>query len=820
MKPILRPLFPLVAGLMLAACAGVGPPSGPPPLEATPPTPLPAAEVVLVADAPVSTPADARLEVQFFDEVAGFESPSATMPMQSLGGGTWSVRLTPPAGSLLYYRFVQAATTPVRETDSLGAPISTRIGLIDGPTEIRQAIAGWEGDPVRIPTGRIVGSLFNALDGTPLPDILVSAGGQAVFTDGYGAFRLDDLVEGLHSLVAVSPTGAYLPVQQGAILAADSETPAALGMLPATPIVVTFQVTVPPDTPPNAQVRVAGNILTLGHTFVQMSGGGTGSVGTMPSLFQVSPSTYLGVAQAYSGTNLRYRYTLGDGRWNTERNASGNTTTRELILPDHDITLADVVATWHVASGAEVRFHAVSAVGIPPSDSVSLQLRSGAWTEAIPMWPTAPAEWTYTLFGPLSAGSPIEYRYCRNQQCGTADDADTLGPNASGRQMTPASQPSAVDDSIDGWAWWQPDLPGAVVVAPEILPRPGYEAGYELAPAYSPSWLSTAAPALGEIAAGGANAVIFTPTWVLEENAPVPHINFDPNHAPLLSSLATQIQGARDLGMQVGLHPVLLDPSDSTDAWWSDARRDAAWWTVWFERYRAFLLTYARLGEQAGATKLVLGGPEIAPALPGGVLLDGRPSGVPADAEARWRALIDEVRAAFSGSIAFEIDFGQTLQAPPPFLDAVDQIHVYWHVPLGEGKDIPSSEMQAAAFAALDGSLMAEPALRDKPIYLSVEYLSIDGGATGCAPLPDGTCRSAQAFDAGADPDPDLIIDMVEQSDAMNAVLLAAYARESVHGFYARRYYPPVALHDKSASVHGKSAGQMLGYWYPRLRGP
>jgi hypothetical protein len=128
--------------------------------------------------------------------------------------------------------------------------------------------------------------------------------------------------------------------------------------------------------------------------------------------------------------------------------------------------------------------------------------------------------------------------------------------------------------------------------------------------------------------------------------------------------------------------------------------------------------------------------------------------------------------------------------------------------------------MQAAAFSALDGSLLADPALEGKPIVLSVEYLSIDGGATACAAMADGSCRPPQAFDAGADPEPDLALDLAEQSDALNAVILAAYARDEILGFYARRYYPPVALHDKSASVNGKPAGQMLGYWYSEITGP
>ena len=814
------PSIAVVAGaLALAACSALAGPDGPPPLDAPVATLLPAAEVTLWVVAPDNTPSNAALQVEFYDVVAGFGAPASVMTMQGDGAGTWSANLTPPAGSVLYYRFVRASPTRAVEASAGGQEILSRVGLIDGPTQIHEVVAAWADASVTVPTGRIVGTIFNALQGSPLPDVLVSAGGRSAFTDGQGAFRLDGLPAGLHNLVALSPSGAHLPIQQGAIIAADSETPATLGLVPADPITVTFQVTVPSDTPAGVPVRVAGNVLGLGNTFAELAGGTTGSVGRMLPLVMVDPTLYIGIVQLYAGTDLRYRYTLGDGVWNAERDASGENLTRQVLLPSGDPTFVDVVSTWHGPTGAGVNFNVSSSAGLPPTDQVSLQLNRSAWAEPVPMWPAGPAKWTYSLFAPLDAGEALGYRYCRNQMCGIADDAETPGENPTGRQAKPSNEPLSVTDEVNGWVWWQADLGGAVVVAPEIQGRAGYEVGYEIGPVYSPSWLSSAAPALQGIAATGANSVLLTPAWVLGENAPVPEVAFESAHAPLLEELSRQIVEANALGLQVGLHPALVVTDGTTEEWWAGAPRDGAWWTVWFERYRSFVLTYAALAERAGAVKLVLGGPEVAPALPGGVLADGSPSGAPSDAEARWNSLIEEVRSAYRGQLAFEIEFGRTLQQPPAFLGAVDQVHVYWHVPLGEGRAVTSSEMQAAAFAALDGSLLAEPRLKGKPIFLSVEYLSVDGGATGCAQNADGSCRPPEAFDAGANPDPDLSVDLEEQSEALNAVILAAYAREAVQGFYARRFYPPVALHDKSASVNGKPAGQMLDYWFTRING-
>jgi hypothetical protein len=304
----------------------------------------------------------------------------------------------------------------------------------------------------------------------------------------------------------------------------------------------------------------------------------------------------------------------------------------------------------------------------------------------------------------------------------------------------------------------------------------------------------------------------------LQTNNPLPIMSFDPARGPFDSDLRATAAEAKRQGLGIVLRPTLIAPGSSVATWWSSAPRDSAWWSVWFEDYRAFVLSYAHMAQTVGADSLVLGGPETAPALPGGSLSDGSPSGAPGDAEARWRALIEDVRGVYSGKIAFEIEDGAKLQPAPPFLDAVDVVRVYWHVPLGGSNDLTVESMQTAASAALD-SLVQTPALAGKPIELSVEYLSIDGGATACAPRPDGSCRDDAEFDGGAIVDPDLAVDLQEQAQALNAVLLEAVKRPGIQGFYARRYNPVVALQDKSASIHGKPARDVLWFWYQRLTG-
>jgi hypothetical protein len=124
--------------------------------------------------------------------------------------------------------------------------------------------------------------------------------------------------------------------------------------------------------------------------------------------------------------------------------------------------------------------------------------------------------------------------------------------------------------------------------------------------------------------------------------------------------------------------------------------------------------------------------------------------------------------------------------------------------------------MAAMVQALVDGSLLSTPELANKPLVLSVEYLSVDGGATGCLASAGG-CLPPSAFDAGAEGAPSLPVDLVEQANAFNAVLLGVYPRPEISGVFARRYHPAAALQDLSASVNGKPARDVLWYWYSRM---
>jgi hypothetical protein len=814
---LLTAIASLLAGCSLLPVAQETP-AGPTPMPIPTATPLPAAQLTFNLTPPSDTPANAEVALILVDEVTGFPYNTTAIPMQRLTDGRWSAETTAPAGALLRYRYARGEPEPADEVSATGEAILYRVARITGPGVIEDIVAAWADAPYHGPTGRIAGHLRNSQSGEPLPEVIVTAGGVQTFTDGEGYFRIDGVPPGLQRVTAFSPDGAYYSADQGALVAAGSATPVELGLLPAPAVQVGFEVTVPSNTSPGPPMRIAGNLLQLGHLFTSLPGGTSISSARAPVLTQLDPSHFIFVATLYAGTDLRYKYTLGDGLWNAERSADGAFVTRRVILPAENIILEDAVSTWRGGGSAVVSLRVSTPANTPPGDLVAIQFNPFTWFEPIPMLRLGPNEWFFALHGPLEAAGHLGYRYCRDYACGSADDAETADPSTTGRPLAPSLALQDIRDTVTAWQWWEGEAAPTTVVAPDIAPLPGFEAGVEVLPRYRPTWPSLFTQEMSEVASGGANGVVLTPAWILGDNAPLPSIAFDPARSPFRSDLRQMIGQALAAGLEVSIRPSLVPASGDLGAWWRTAPRDQAWWDSWFEGYRSLALTYARYAAENGASRLILGGPEAIYAMPGSTFPDGSSTSVPADAEARWRSLLGDVRQTYRGRLAFEIDYNGAAPLLPPFLDAVDEVYVYWHVPLADGPDASLATMQLSAGRALD-ALLSNQGLQGLPIILSVEYLSINGSAMACAPFPDGSCRPPESFDLGAVVDPDLTVDLEEQAQAFNAVIAEAYGRPEIEGFYARRYNPEAALRDLSASVNGKPARDVLWYWFGRITG-
>ena len=103
-----------------------------------------------------------------------------------------------------------------------------------------------------------------------------------------------------------------------------------------------------------------------------------------------------------------------------------------------------------------------------------------------------------------------------------------------------------------------------------------------------------------------------------------------------------------------------------------------------------------------------------------------------------------------------------------------------------------------------------------KPILIGVDYPSIAEAATGCVKV-DGKCLGFDILDQPSSISGAGTLDLKAQVNIYNAILVGINQRSWVNGIISRGYYPPVSLQDKSSSIHGKPAADVLWYWFPKL---
>ena len=565
-------------------------------------------------------------------------------------------------------------------------------------------------------------------------------------------------------------------------------------------------------------LRLAGNLLQLGNTFSDLRGGLSTVADRMPVLTPLPDGRYSVSLFLPAGADIEYKYTLGDGFWNSEFTSTGQYVTRHLIVPAQNMAVEDVVQSWQAGPNAPILFEVTVPQNTPTGDIIYIQFNPYGWTPPIPMWPTGANKWAYKLYGPLNIVGSFGYRYCRNAQCDSADDAQTVGPNSHGHTVTPSIAPQDIFDTVNEWAW--PQKAGSpTLVATDIPARgTGFMAGVEFQSYYEPNTPTFIPTALQNIQALGSNWVILTPSWTYTRNNPL-IFSEQPGKDPFWSDTVTSVTQARAINLNVAIFPQPRFATNAND-FWKTAPRDAVWWDNWFDHYRAFVVHYADLASLSGAQAVIIGGDWITPALPAGTLADGAPSGVPADAEARWKNIIAEVRQHFRGNVIFALPYDNgVIVAPVNILKDADAVYLLWFAKLSDQPNPNKADLLAEAGRLLDNNIAPIQSQVNKPFIIGLSYPSSTYSATGCIPNGSGGCLYWDC------PQPPQRRSRHGQSGpaAASGYLRCRLQRDQrpLLGQWIGqpRLLRRAALQDKSASIHGKPTADLLWYWFPRLLG-
>lgn len=422
-----RTLLLALCALVLTACGSQGTPS-----LATDFEPAASVEVILNVLAPQGSPNGEPVQVHIVDTVTGTSFNSETINMRASGTGSFAATVSVPPGTLLTYRYTRLSVSGnIDEVSANNQPVLYRSFLVTGAGHVaHDLIAAWADLPNQLATGQVAGQVSAAGSSEPLAGILLRASGMQAITDAEGNFFFDGLTQGLHNIVVTDPRGRYQSFQQGALVAGNSQTPANLQLQPAELAQVTF-IVIPQDTNPSGvPVYLLGNL---------------GGMDEQPVL-SVHEGGYSLTLDLPTGTDLRYKYTLGDGLWNAEHYPDGSFVLRQLIIPagTTELTVRDNLQEWSAGGGSGPIWFDLSA----PDDGspVYLQFKLLDWATALPMWNLGGGHYAYVLYSPTNFAEPLEYRYCKDAAC-TQPEAHTTTRTVTGNQ--PNTQ--QVQDSLTEW---------------------------------------------------------------------------------------------------------------------------------------------------------------------------------------------------------------------------------------------------------------------------------------------------------------------------------------------------------------------------------
>jgi hypothetical protein len=792
---ILKRIFylTLMVSITLTACTGNQNAS-----QAVASSDVPQAEVLIMVEVPSVTTSPGTVILNVLDEVTGLALNPSTFKMQKRDDTHFSLAIPVNLGTVLKYRYSRSDAVPVMEASALGVDIRYRMAVVDAPLTIYDTVAAWGDYPYQGKTGKIIGSILDVTTNTPIPNILVIAGGLTAYSASDGSFIINDLPDGIHNLVAYAPDGSYLPFQQGATIEAGLTTPADIRIVPGQRVNLTFLLNAPAEYA-GLPIRLAGSITQLGNTFVDLSGGTSAIASRMPILAGLEDGRRYVTISVSAGTYIEYKYTLGDGFWNSELDKDGWFKLRSVVAPAVDTIIQDDVTSFTAQGTQPISFDVAVPADPQEEDRVSIQLNPFGWMEPIPMWPAADNHWKFTVYNPINLAGNFTYRYCRNEQCGLADDAATAGPDNPGRSLPMDSK--TIQDTVQSWQMLEaeaaPDLTDAVIPYGS-----GYITGIEFSPNYQPDWAPHLISAMKVVKATGANSLILTPSWTCSD--PVSgYCDLSPALNPTWKEIYEQIWQAQQLELSVFLSPDLRFAGGS-DAWWQAATRDPDWWARWYAGYKRYIIHFADLAEQSGVKYLIVGGKSIAPSLPGGTLSDGNSSGAPGNSIVSWTDILSAIRSHFSGAIIWELNYPGSLETPPAFLNSVDTIYVTFDGPISTSPAPSLTELQDGFAGIIDTAVYPLIEQYSKPVYIGIDYPSAGGSASGCMISVTAPCGA---------------IDFVSQTELYRAALTVVNYRDWLSGFISRGFYPPVRLKDGSDSIHGKPAQELIGYWYPYITG-
>jgi len=407
------------------------------------------AETIIEVTIPGSISQENGLFFEVLDEVTGLGLNPTRYQMKVKENDTYTITLPLLINSVLKYRYVRGGNPPSIEYDSQGEQVRYRLYHVKSASIIRDQIACWQDSSFQGQTGTLQGYIYDESNSQPISNIMVSIAGMRAFTGEDGLYTISGIPVGEHRMSAYHVDCLYQNFQQGAVIAANSTTPANFSMKLSPLVNITFLVTPPTEHIVGAPVHIIGNLLSTGNTFMDLRGGLSTLATNSPIMSYQDDGTYKITLSLPTGCYFEYKYTLGDSFWNAEHESNGIWKLRKMIVPSKDATINEKIESWKDNDFIPITLNITTPSNTPSNGIVLIELNPFVWMEPIVIWKLTDNQWLYTLYSPLNFIDNASFRIWLKDPSGNKDDIATIGVNAEGIKLS-SLQPT-INHIVSEW---------------------------------------------------------------------------------------------------------------------------------------------------------------------------------------------------------------------------------------------------------------------------------------------------------------------------------------------------------------------------------
>jgi len=537
----------------------------------------------------------------------------AHVRMSPIAPGVFEARVSLPYGSFVRYAYDRwdertwSEWKSTREAAPGNIKIDSRLLIVDATDSVAEdVVAAWADLPSSPAIGRLVGRIVDAETGEPLVDTNVTAGGVHIATDHDGYFKFSALPCGKQRVVAYRTLGDHKLVQTWVTIRKGEEAVLNIKMAPAKPVDVTFEVTLPDDTPDDAEIRMFGNIFQLGAR-IEGNFLNTPAMPTMNApVMQRSGNRATLTLKLFDGMHVQYHYCLSALNLGSERNPDGRMVYRNLVVTPDVSHQRDKVICWRGRAMTRLSIYLTVPESTPEGVPIVLNYGPSYW-----MTKVSRHRWVFHVYG--IPGGHFSYQY-------------VLGDEMYGYELGHPKQSAVfkgqdtvIEDAISSWEyipndWEDTDTYSTWFSEPPRNKLPAdFLRGFYPVDYWWQCFERLFPSTLDRIRAHNGTWVAVSNVWSYGTVFPTPAVESRPllAHCPLAQRevILKQIREAHARGLQVLLVPQFnmeLTPGATVSAVCSGHPDN--WWEGWIFAARKLWIWSAQVAEEAKAEALLLPG--------------------------------------------------------------------------------------------------------------------------------------------------------------------------------------------------------------------